>query len=418
MTLSRPPRRPSVLAVLALGFAVAGALPAAAQGLPSRPLTLFDGRLVLDGSVSASVGPADDRAYYNLTGYNISLLRMVQVALNSSFRLTPRAEVVVSVNGQTAIDAWNWNAYPSSAFLSVRPFAGRSFAVRGGIVPPAFGAFLQRGYYGADNLLIGYPLAYQYATSIRDDAFPASADELLKRRGLGAVARYSVGDAYNAPGLPLVNPFGWNPGVGFTAGTIPLNVSVALTKGGIASGRNRAADTGWEISGRMEARPRPSLVLGFSGAHGSYADGETAPLVETAAFNRAPRETAAGLDAEYSSGYWLVRVEGILNRRTVPAFAAPYLSGPLWSRWVGAETRYKLFPGMYLAGRLEHLSFSGITGTSLSDTWDANLTRLEAGGGYSPVRNLTLKMSYQRNWRDSHWYPRQQLVTGQVVLWF
>ena len=82
------------------------------------------------------------------------------------------------------------------------------------------------------------------------------------------------------------------------------------------------------------------------------------------------------------------------------------------------EGRYKLFPGMYLAGRVERLSFSSITGSTTTATWDAPVTRVEAGGGYSVTRNLLGKVTYQHNSRDSRFTPRQQLVAAQVVLWF
>ena len=114
----------------------------------------------------------------------------------------------------------------------------------------------------------------------------------------------------------------------------------------------------------------------------------------------------------------MVRGETILSRRTVPAFSQPYLADPLQTAWVGVEGRYKLFPGAYLAARLERLWFGTIMGTTHPDTWDADVTRLEAGGGYSFARNVTGKLSYQYNRRDSRWYPRQHLVSAQVVLWF
>ncbi len=388
-----------------------------AQSLPSTPLTLLDGRLVVGGSVSASVAPSDDRAYYNLTTYDASLLRMVQVNLDASLRLGDRGEVVASINGQTSVDAWNWRGYPSAVYVSVRPLAGRALAVRGGILRPAFGAFLERAY-GNGNDLIGYPLAYQYATSVRADAFPASADELLRRRGLGSVARYSLGYTDRAPGLPLVDPFGWTPGLGVEASSGRFRATAALTRGGIASGRSRSSSTGWQLSSRVQARAGPALALGVSAAHGPYVERDARALLATAVANRAPRETAIGFDAEYSMGYWVVRAETILSRRTVPAFTSPYLSGPLWARWLGAEGRYKLLPGLYVAARLERLWFSRVTGSASSEAWDAAVTRAEAGGGYSVTRNLTAKVTYQWNDRDARWYPRQRLVSAQVVLWF
>ena len=412
-------RRPRVRVIvrLAVCLCLATASTARAQLLPSTPLTLFDGRLVVAGSLSASIAPSDDRAYYNLTGYNNDILRLVQVSFDASYRLGSRAEIVAGVDGLTPIDRWDWNGYPSALHLAVRPWSGHAVTVRAGIVEPAFGAFLRR-VYGPGNLLIGYPLAYHYATTVRSDAFPASTDDLLRHRGFGAVTHYSIGDTYREPGLSLVNSFGWNPGVQVEAGSGAVRGSVGVLRGGIANRYAYDADSGWTVNGRLEVNPSPALALGTSVAYGGYVDLDTKPLTETAVYNRTPRETAVSFDAEYSRGYWLLRGEAILNRRSVPAFSAPYLAEPLNGWWLGAETRYKLFPGMYLAARVERLSFSTVAGSTTTNTWDAPVWRVEAGGGYSLTRNVLGKVTYQRNSRDSQWYPHQQLVSAQVVLWF
>jgi hypothetical protein len=388
-----------------------------AQVLPSTPLTLGGGRVVVSGSLSASIGPPDDRAYYNLTGYNNDILRLVQVSFDVSVRLSSRSEIVAGVDGLTPVDHWSWNGYPTSLHLAVTPW--NDVTVRAGIVEPPFGAFLRR-VYGPGNLLIGYPLAYHYATTVRTDAFPASADELLRRRGLGAVTHYSIGDTYRAPGLPLVDPFGWNPGVEVDLGNNRVHGSAALLRGGIANRYHQdgGSDCGWTFSGRFEAQPTAALRLGASLAHGGYADLDTRPITDTAAYNRHPLDTSLGFDAEYSKGYWLVRGEAMLNRRTVPAFSSPYLEAPLHGAWLMVEGRYKLFPGMYLAARVEHLSFSTIAGSTTTSTWDAPVTRVEAGGGYAVTRNVMGKVTYQHNSRDSRFTPHQQLVAAEVVLWF
>jgi hypothetical protein len=391
--------------------------PARAQLLPAAPLTLGDGRLVVSGSVSASIAPPDDRAYYNLTGYSFDILRLVQVSLDASLRLGGRAEIVAGIDGQTPIDEWGWEGYLSSLHLAVRPWTGRPLTLRAGIVEPPFGAFLRRAY-GSGNLLIGYPLAYHYSTTVRADAFPASTDDLLRRRGLGAVVRYSIGDTSREPGLPLINPFGWNPGVQVDVGGDSVYGSVAVLRGGVANRYHEHGDSGWTISGRVEARPTAGLVVGGAVTHGGYVDPAQNALVETAAYNRTPRETAIEFDLEYSGGYYLVRGEAILNRRTVPAFASPYLEDALHAGWVMVEGRYKLFPGMYVAGRVERLTFDRVTGSTSDGSWDAPVNRVEVGGGYSITRNVLGKITYQYNTRDTQFAPSQQLVSAQVVVWF
>ena len=64
------------------------------------------------------------------------------------------------------------------------------------------------------------------------------------------------------------------------------------------------------------------------------------------------------------------------------------------------EGRYKIRPGFYVAARVDHLGFSEIVGSNGPQTWDAPVTRIEVGGGYSIQRNLLLKVSVQFDQRD------------------
>jgi hypothetical protein len=46
------------------------------------------------------------------------------------------------------------------------------------------------------------------------------------------------------------------------------------------------------------------------------------------------------------------------------------------------------------------------------------VTRVEVGAGYSPLRHVLLKASWQHNWRDGGRVRENDLVAGQVLLWF
>ena len=83
-----------------------------------------------------------------------------------------------------------------------------------------------------------------------------------------------------------------------------------------------------------------------------------------------------------------------------------------------AEGRYKIRPGLYAAGRVDHLGFSDITGTTRRDPWDAPVTRVEVGGGYSPQRNVELKLSFQRNTRSAGRVRNMTIGAAQLVFWF
>ena len=59
-----------------------------------------------------------------------------------------------------------------------------------------------------------------------------------------------------------------------------------------------------------------------------------------------------------------------------------------------------------------------IAGRAGTATWDAPVTRVEIGGGFLLRRNVQLKASAQRNWRDGGRYPRLTIGALQAVLWF
>ena len=149
-----------------------------AQRLPSEPLVLGDGLLTVGGSLSATAGPVDS-GFFNYTDYEDSTLRMLRVDLTASLRAGNHLSLLGDIRSQNAGAP---KAY--ALYLRIRPWTRRRFDLQVGRVPPTFGAFPRRSYE-ADNPLIGYPLAYQYLTSLRADAVPASADELLSMRGRG-----------------------------------------------------------------------------------------------------------------------------------------------------------------------------------------------------------------------------------------
>ena len=115
---------------------------------------------------------------------------------------------------------------------------------------------------------------------------------------------------------------------------------------------------------------------------------------------------AYGLDLEYGRGHWLARAEGIVSEWRIPLGSA---TQPLRSGVGSIEGRYAFRPGMYAAARIEHLAFSRIAGTSAVMAWDAPVTRLEIGGGYSVRRNIVVRGSWQHNQRDGGkgWCVRQ-----------
>src|SRR3954465_7322071 len=149
------------------------------QALPAGPVETARGTVTITGEVTATGGPADTDAFFNYTDYENNALRMFRLSVSGMWRPTPRLAVLTDVRSEDFKDV-----VAHALYVRVRPWPSRPFDIQAGRIPPVFGTFAPRSY-GTDNPLIGYPLAYQYLSSIRPDAVPASADDLLLMRARG-----------------------------------------------------------------------------------------------------------------------------------------------------------------------------------------------------------------------------------------
>ena len=157
------------------------------------------------------------------------------------------------------------------------------------MVPPVFGSFARRRY-ALDNPLPSLPLAYQYLTTVREDALPANAEQLVAQRGRGWLVRYPIGNTAAGPGRPLVNAERWDTGVEARVGVRPLSFALAVTQGTLSHPELEDENGGKQVSARLAWTPVPAFVAGVSGASGDFvADAARAALPE-----RAPCRGATG----------------------------------------------------------------------------------------------------------------------------
>jgi hypothetical protein len=395
---------------------VCDARPARAQLLPSEPIAFAGGRVTVGGDVSATIG-SNDPGFFNYTDYEHSALRMVRVDVSAAVRMSPHFAVLGELRTENL-----GNVRPYALYLRIRPWTARNIDIQIGRVPPTFGAFARRTYAN-DNPLIGYPLAYQYLTSLRNDALPASADELLRKRSLGWRVRYSVGEPAAAPGVPLVTAFRWDTGaqVHVTAGMV--TATAALTRGTLSNPLFNDDNGGRQIAARVELRPIAGLIAGASVARGAFVADSAARAALGEIHGSTFPQTAWGSDLEYSRHYYLLRFESIVSEWALPIAPTPpeqrALQGPLGAVSLSVEGRYKIRPGLYAAARYDHLGFSHITSAHETLPWEAPVQRIEVGGGYSIVRNLILKLSYQHDNRDGGVLRGvASMVAAQLVFWF
>jgi hypothetical protein len=415
--------RKRMVAALAAGLAFGLALPAAGQSLPSEPLVFGGGRLTLSGDVSATIscgdhhagsgsGCAEDLGYFNYTDYGRSTLRLLRLDLSAAVRATRRISFLADLRSENG-----GGPRPYGLYMRVRPWTSRNLDIQVGRLPPTFGAFARRTY-PADNLLIGYPLAYQYLTSLRPDALPADADELLRMRGRGWRSNFSLGNPTPANGLPIASGFRWDTGVQVHAGSSRIEGAAALTTGSLGNPLVGDDNAGKQLAGRLAIKPVAGLVVGASAARGPYLSRTAVlaapPLSRDGSFT----QTAVGVDAEYSRDYYLLRIETIVSRWTLPLAGTPVIELPLRAIATSVEGRYKLRPALFVAGRFDHLGFSTIHGAAGADTWDAPLSRSEVAVGFLLQRNLQLKLAVQHNRRDGGRVDRLNVGAAQLLYWF
>lgn len=407
---------------LAAALVLNGSALARAQWLPSEPIIVGGGWLTVAGDVSATASCASvsgnssactaDTGYFNYTDYDQSVLRLFRVDVSAAVKASSRFSVLAEVRSENSRAP-----RPYALYARIRPWRSRAFDIQAGRVPPTFGAFARRTY-ASDNLLIGYPLAYQYLTSLRPDSLPANADELLRMRGRGWLSSFSIGDVTPKNGLPLVSGFRWDTGVQVHAAGQRVDGTLAVTTGTVANPLVGDDNAGKQIAARVALRPYAGLVAGVSVARGPFVSRDALGRSGIAGDNSRFTQTALGADVEYSRDYYLLRFEAIVSDWRIPLVRAPEIELPLRATAAAVEGRYKVRPGLYAAARVDGLSFSRITGTTRRDTWDAPVRRIELGAGYSLQRNLMLKLSYQHNTRLTTRVPTVDAAATQLVYWF
>jgi hypothetical protein len=394
-------RRASAVVLLLL-LAAGGA---SAQALPEGPIQAFDGRMTVSGEVIAVAGSHDDVAFFNYTDYEHNALRMTRFALSGLYRPATWLAFVGELRSE---DLEHPSAY--AAYARVRPWKTRPLDIQAGLIPPAFGAFGRR-IYGTGNPVIGYPLAYQYLTSLRTDAAPSSADDVLRMRARGWRSSFPIGSAEPGPGIPLVSAFQWDTGMQVTWKTQLLDVAASITNGTLSNPRVGDDNGGKQISGRVAVTPAVGLIIGASAARGAWLSRAVAP-------DSKPLQRAFGADAEYSRDHWIVRGELVWTRWEMPVVLAPAMARALDASGSWLEGRYRVTPRIFVAARADRLGFSKLSGTILRLPWDAPVQRLEWGMGYYAQRNLVLRATVQQNWRDGGRVRRRTYLSGQLAYWF
>ena len=188
---------------------------------------------------------AEDTGFFNYSDYEHSTLRMLRIDLKATVQ--PRRRTSRSRRGPQR--EYRGRRSPSALHAASGPGrTRRSISRRGASRRPL--APLPADLRQPTTSLIGYPLAYQYLTSLRPDALPANADELLS----DARARLAVelfGRQHHARrGVPLAGPSAGIPASQVHADDDLVDATASVTTGTL--GNPLVAD---DNAGRQVVRP-------------------------------------------------------------------------------------------------------------------------------------------------------------------
>jgi hypothetical protein len=394
----------------AVTASIAAAAPAAAQGLPSEPISVANGRFVFSGEFFATIGSSDP-GYFNYTDYEYHALRNVRFGIATEVRASSRVQFLAEVR----VDHGD-RVTPYALFVRVRPWPERRFDVQIGRVPPTFGAFTDT-IYAYKNPLIGQPVAYQYLLSLQPTSVPSTPDDLVRMHGRGWLSAFPVGDPTPTAGVPIVNTARFDTGVQVHGVTNIFEWTGAVTTGSLSDPLVGDNNDRPQVAGRLITRPITGLALGLSVARGAWLDvAIDSALPDGESVGRLD-QSALAADAEYSAGPFLVRGEVARARWTLPDLPTWTVDRPLGAWSTVVEGRYKILPGFTMAARGDRVRFDRLPEPA-NQAWEAAVDRIEVGTDVSVTRNILWKVSWQRNVRDGGRVRHISLVASQLVYWF
>ena len=239
-------------------------------------------------------------------------------------------------------------------------------------------------------------------------------------RGRGWLASYSVGNRHrDAPGVPLVTAFRWDTGVQAHVANDFVDLTASITAGTLSNpllqrrqrrppgGRTRRAASDRRPDRRSVGRAR-AVRLDAGGASRRWARA-------TARSRRRPGAATSNIPGTTTS---------CASRRSSASGRCRSLgrrSSTLPLRALATSSRDATSCALACTSRRASTIWASARSPArrVSSTWDAPVTRFEAGGGYSLQRNLLLKLAAQFDARDG---GRTRTGAGsspaQLVFWF
>jgi len=392
---------------------------AQAQGPPE-----FDVGAILNLELK-NTGPGPSSNVVN--GGDAGFFAQWQLFLNA--RISEHISAFSVVQSANGLDL---KLYGASAILTIRSTPALQVEVGKFLVP--FGNFLPRRF-SSENPLIGFPLSYEYRTSLSANVVPKSREDLLRARGHGEAAYQPSGKSL-AKGLETESshiprgPSGLRVISGevyITGGQIfgsfsAFQYAMGLSNGALSNPVDINNSNGLHLFGRLAVEPTTGLIVGSSFSTAPYLNQRSNITWPEGKSAEDYRQRALGLDVEFSRGHLVAFSEAVLNE-----WESPYISDPLRSFSFSVEGKYNLLPRLFLAARYDEIHFSRIADSSdvdgdrrSSEEWDYNVRRIEFGMGYHISRQAVAKVVGQVNQTlgDMEGDPRDNLSAFQIAVFF
>ena len=353
----------------------------------------FDGKVAVSGEVIATGGNADDIAFFNYTDYEHNALRMIRFGVSGVYRPATWLALV----GEAAIGGPGTADAVRRLRATCSPWRNHAFDIQAGRIPPAFGRFGRR-LYETGNPVIGYPLAYQYLTSLRTDAIPATADDVLRMRARGWRSSFPVGSQEPGPGVPLISGFQWDTGVEASwqdraSSSWPARSPTARCR--IRASRTTTAGNSSPAASRVT--PAVGLDSRRSAARGAWLSRTVAPDSEPGAANRSAPTPSTRAITGSSAASWSGAAGAFRTRCGPPT---PTRS----TRWApGSRAAIASRRGIFFARRVDRLGFSTLHGArsgQRSAVGRARQARRRRDRLLPAAQSSCVRTSVQGNWRD------------------
>lgn len=302
------------------------------------------------------------------------------------------------------LETWRgWEVRVYTAALAYK-ISGDRLQVEAGKFAAPFGNFLPRRF-APQNFVYGYPLFYEYRTSLSSGQFLPDHQALLGARG------HTNPEA----GLQMLARNAYFTGARFFGKLGAVGYHLGLANGAPSNPAYVSESKRLMFFGRLHLQPAIGLTIGASAANGGYLNNA---VVKSAHPDLKPEKyahTLAGVDVEYSRGYFVFFGEGVWSR-----WESPFIRDHLEALAFSAELRYKILPRLFVAGRYGRIRFSEIVDDrdlDAAEPWEFPVWRLESAAGYNLSRHALVKAVWQIN-RTGDNDPADNLAVLQMTVFY